>query len=165
MSKTNENLKAAFAGESQANRKYLAFAKKAEEEGFPQIARLFRAAAEAETIHAHSHLRLLGAVKSTTENLQAAAEGEHYEAVSMYPDFIAQAEMEGDKKAITTFGWAMEAEKVHEQLYRDALDSMNAEAEPFDYYLCPVCGYVHARIAPEQCPICGTRASRFIRMQ
>jgi rubrerythrin len=164
MSKTKDNLKAAFAGESQANRKYLAFAKKAEEEGYPQIARLFRAAAEAETIHAHTHLRYLGDVKTTAENLEAAVAGENYEAVTMYPEFIAEAEKEGEKKALAGFKWALEAEKVHEQLYRQALSGIGKETETYDYYVCPVCGFTHARNAPDKCPVCGTPAAKFIRV-
>ncbi len=161
MSQTIENLKAAFAGESQANRKYLAFAQKADEEGYPQIARLFRAAAHAETIHALNHLRALGEVKSTAENLQAAIGGENYEVVSMYPDFIKAAEEEGEKRALTSFTWAWEVEKVHEMLYRQALESLSKEMAQVDYYVCPVCGYVHIGSAPERCPVCNTPGKRF----
>lgn len=164
MSKTTDNLKAAFAGESQANRKYLAFAKKADDEGFTQIARLFRAAAEAETIHAHNHLRTLGEVKTTAENLQVAVAGEKYEAVTMYPEFITEGEEEGEQKAVKSFHWALEAEKVHEQLYREALGSIGQETDSFDYYVCPVCGFTHPRNAPDRCPICGTSGARFIRV-
>lgn len=165
MSKTLDNLMAAFAGESQANRKYLAFARKADEEGFTQVARLFRAAAAAETIHALTHLRTAGEVKSTAENLQAAAAGENYEATSMYPEFIQQAEAEGEKRALTSFKWALEAEKVHEILYRQALETLGKETEAYDYYVCPVCGYTHARNAPEKCPVCGALGERFERIQ
>lgn len=161
MSQTIENLKAAFAGESQANRKYLAFAQKADEEGYPQIARLFRAAAHAETIHALNHLRALGGVKSTAENLQAAIGGENYEVVDMYPDFIKTAEEEGEKRALTSFTWAWEVEKVHERLYRQALESLSKEMAQVDYYVCPVCGYVHIGSAPERCPVCNTPGKRF----
>ena len=125
MSKTTDNLQAAFAGESQANRKYLAFAKKADQEGYPQIAKLFRTAAAAETVHAHNHFNALGGVKSTTENLKAAIEGENYEVVSMYPSMIADAEAEGEKKANNSLRWAFEVEKVHEALYRYALEHMD----------------------------------------
>jgi len=110
---TMDNLNAAFAGESQANRKYLAFAKKAEAEGFPQIAKLFRAAAEAETVHAHAHLRVLGGVKGTAENLQAAVEGEAHEFKSMYPEFIAEAEKEGNNQALTSFKYANRARTMN----------------------------------------------------
>jgi rubrerythrin len=164
MGKTTENLKAAFAGESQANRSYLAFAKKADEEGYPQVARLFRAAAEAETVHAHNHFRTLGNVKSTAESLKAAVAGENHEVVSMYPEFIQQAEAEGDKRALSTFRWAWEVEKTHERLYREALDSLGKEKEPYDYYVCLVCGHTHEGSAPDKCPVCGAPASRFDRV-
>jgi len=163
MSKTIEDLKAAFAGESQANRRYLAFAKKADAEGYPQIARLFRAAAHAETVHALSHLRVLGGVKSTVENLEAAIAGENYEVVSMYPEFIKDAQAEGNQKAVNSFSDAMEVEKVHEMLYCEALEMLQkGEAfEEYDYYVCPVCGYVHKRSAPDKCPVCGAPGSKF----
>ena len=161
MTKSYDNLKAAFAGESQANRRYLAFAEKADTEGFVQVARLFRAAAAAETVHALTHLRTAGDVKSTTENLQVAVDGEHYEAVTMYPDFIKQAEAEGEKKALNSFHWALEAEKGHEQLYKEALASLGTTTEEYDYYVCPVCGHTHPRNAPDKCPVCGTPGTRF----
>jgi rubrerythrin len=161
MSKTKEDLNAAFAGESQANRRYLAFARKADEEGFTQVAKLFRAAAAAETVHAHNHLRALGEIKATSDNLQAAIKGENYEVVSMYPDFINDAETEGEKKALTSFRWAWEVEKGHEALYRKALAALAEPEESFDYYVCPVCGYTHERGAPERCPVCNTPGERF----
>jgi len=161
MSKTIDDLKAAFAGESQANRKYLAFAQKADEEGYHQVAKLFRAAAHAETTHALNHLRALGEVKSTAENLKAAIGGENYEVTSMYPDFIKDAEAEGEKRALTSFRWAWEVEKVHEDLYRHALESLSKEAAQVDYYVCPVCGFVHIGSAPERCPVCNTPGTRF----
>jgi rubrerythrin len=164
MTKTLENLQSAFAGESQANRRYLAFAKKAEQEGLPQVAKLFRAAAQAETIHAHNHLRTMGEIKSTAENLKVAVQGENYEAVTMYPEFIEVAEAEQDKKALTTFRWAMEVEKEHESLYRKALECLDAPQESFDYYVCPICGSTHEGRAPEKCPVCGTPGSRFERI-
>lgn len=164
MSKTIENLKVAFAGESQANRKYLAFAQKADKEGQPQVARLFRAAAHAETVHAINHLKALGWVQSTAENLKVAVEGEHYEVVSMYPPFITEAEAEGDRKAATSFKRAWEVEKVHENLYRQALERLGKETEAYDYYVCPVCGYTHARNAPDQCPVCGVPGKEFERI-
>ena len=165
MSKSMEDLKAAFAGESQANRKYLAFAKKADQEGHPQIARLFRAAAEAETVHALNHFIAMGEVKSTAENLKVAIDGEHYEVVTMYPDFLADANAENDKKAIRTFSYALEVEKIHEVLYTEALDSISKESESYDYYICPVCGFTHARNAPDSCPICNTPKERFIQVK
>jgi rubrerythrin len=161
MSKTYEDLKAGFAGESQANRRYLAFAKKADEEGYPQVARLFRAAAAAETVHAHNHLAALGEIKATQENLQTAINGENYEVVSMYPGFIKDAEAENEKKALTSFRWAWEVEKVHEELYRKALAALDKPEETFDYYVCPVCGYTHEGSAPERCPVCNTPGKRF----
>jgi rubrerythrin len=161
MSKALDGLNTAFAGESMARNKYMAFAKKAEEEGYPQVARLFRAAAEAEFVHAQNHFRAMGEVKSTAENLQAAVGGENYEVVTMYPPFMADALAEGNKKAEITFKWAWEVEKVHEELYRGALESLGQGDEAFDYYVCPVCGYTHPRNAPDKCPICGTLGSKF----
>src|SRR5512136_56171 len=124
MTKSVDNLKTAFSGESQANRKYLAFAKKADEEGFPQIARLFRAAAHAETVHALNHFRAMDGVQTTADNLKAAIGGENYEVTTMYPPFIQEAEVEGDRKAMRTFKLAWEVEKVHEALYREALETI-----------------------------------------
>jgi len=166
MSKTTDDLKAAFAGESQANRRYLAFAKKAEDDGYPQVARLFRAAAHAETVHAHNHLRALGEVKSTAENLQAAIGGENYEVVSMYPEFIKDAEAEEFKRALNSFRWAMEVEKVHEALYTKALQALEARQDvpEVEYYVCPVCGFTHEGPLEGKCPVCGTPAERFERM-
>ncbi len=163
MSKATDDLKAAFAGESQANRRYLAFAKKAEEDGFPQVAKLFRAAAAAETIHAMNHLRVVGGINTTAENLEAAIAGEHYEVVSMYPEFIKDAETEGAKKALSSFRWAMEVEKVHENLYRAAAECLKAsmDAPPVEYYVCPFCGYTHEGTPPDKCPVCGTPGSKF----
>lgn len=162
MSKTSEGLKTAFAGESQANRKYLAFARKAEEEGYTFVAKLFRAAAHAETVHAMNHWRALGGVNSTAENLKAAIEGENYEVASMYPPFIAAAEEEGDKKAVNSFRWAWEVEKVHEGLFRRALESLGKEIEDGEFYVCPVCGHTHyGKAAPEKCPVCGAPGSKY----
>lgn len=166
MSKTIDDLKAAFAGESQASRKYLSFAKKADDEGFPQIARLFRAAAQAETIHAHNHLKALEGIQSTAENLQTAISGENYEVTSMYPNFIKDAEEEGAKKALRTFQWAMDVEKVHEALYTKALAALEAheaQAEG-DYYICPVCGYTHEGPLEGKCPVCGALGAKFERV-
>lgn len=161
MSKTTDNLKAAFAGESQANRKYLAFAKKAEEEGYLAAARLFRVAAHAETIHAHNHLRVLSGVKSTAENLQVAIEGENYEHTFMYPDFISEAETEGEKRAITSFRWASDVEKIHENLFKETLANLSKETKTLEYYVCPICGYVHIGGIPDKCPVCNTPGDRF----
>lgn len=163
MSKSMEDLSAAFAGESQANRKYTAFANKAEAEGLTQIARLFRAAAHAETIHALSHFRVMGGVKTTSENLETAISGENYEVVSMYPAFMKDAESEGENKALKSFTNAWEVEKIHEAMYREALEMLRKDEkfEDYDYYVCPVCGYVHKRGAPEKCPVCGNPGARF----
>jgi rubrerythrin len=161
MTKSYDDLMAAFAGESQANRKYLAFAKKADEDGFAQVARLFRAAAAAETVHAHNHLRVAGEVKTTEENLKSAIAGEHYENTEMYPAFIKDAEADDDKKALRSFNYANEVEKVHEMLYMEALATLGKPGETYDYYICPVCGYTHARSAPEVCPVCGALGSKF----
>lgn len=157
---TNDNLKAAFAGESQANRKYLAFAAKADQDGYPGIAKLFRAAAEAEAIHALSELKALGLVKSTAENLQSAIDGETYEFTHMYPGFIQEAEAEGNNQAKRSFNFANEAEKVHAELYKKALEALEKK-EDTDYYLCPICGYIHEGSAPENCPICGAKGAVF----
>jgi rubrerythrin len=165
MSKSTDNLQAAFGGESMANRKYLAFSEKADKEGFPQVARLFRAAAAAETIHAHAHLRALDGVKSTAENLQAAIQGENYEATIMYPGFIETATTEDEKRALLSFKRALDVEKGHEQLYREAAAQLDQKQGEFDYYVCPICGYTHPRNAPEACPICGSSAANFLRVQ
>jgi rubrerythrin len=164
MSKSTEDLKAGFAGESMANRKYLAYAKKADNEGFPHVARLFRAVAAAETVHAHNHFRALGEIKSTQENLGTAIAGEHYEVVTMYPDFIKDAEEENEKRALASFRWAWEVEKIHEALYHKALETLGSQTEAIDYYVCPVCGYTHEGTPPENCPICGTAGSKFERI-
>jgi len=166
MTKTYDDLKAAFAGESQANRKYLAFAKKADAEGLTQVARLFRAAAAAETVHALSHLRALDGVGTTADNLKAAIEGENYEWVTMYPDFIQDAEAEAEKRALNSFRHAFEVEKLHEELYRKALVSLEdgkALAE-VDYYVCPICGFTHEGPLQGNCPICKTPADKFERI-
>ena len=161
MSKTGENLKAAFAGESQANRRYLAFAKQAEKDGYPMVAKLFRAVAAAETVHAHSHFRVMGGVGTTEENLKAAMAGENYEIVSMYPEFIADAEKEGDKKAATSFKWAWEVEKGHEQLFKQALAELGSSAADLEIWVCPVCGHTHLGKPPEKCPVCNTPGARY----
>jgi rubrerythrin len=164
MSKTIEDLKAAFAGESQANRKYLAFAKVADEEGFPQVARLFRAAAEAETIHAHNHLRALDGIGATAANIKEAISGENYEHVSMYPEFIKDAEAEKHDKALRSFKYAQAVEIEHETLYKEALLNLAKDGDGFDYYICPVCGHTHPRNAPDKCPVCGASGSKFIKV-
>ncbi|MCF8043166.1 MAG: rubrerythrin family protein [Desulfarculaceae bacterium] len=164
MSKTEDYLKEAFAGESQANRKYLAFAKKADEEGYPQVARLFRAAAEAETVHAHNHLRALKGVGSTADNLKEAIEGETHEFEHMYPEMIEAAKAEEAKEALRSFEWANAVEKIHADLYKKLLDNLGGSAGDYAYYVCPVCGYTAEGEAPERCPVCGAKGSRFMKM-
>ena len=163
MSKTEQNLKEAFAGESQANRKYLAFAKKAEKEGHPQVAKLFRAAAEAETVHAHAHLRALGHVKSTAENLNAAISGETHEFKVMYPSMIETAKKEGNKAAEYSFTYANAVEKVHANLYQKALDNLD-RLEEVDYYVCSVCGYTCEKEPPDACPVCSAKPKAFFKV-
>jgi rubrerythrin len=166
MEKTMDDLKAAFAGESQANRRYTAFARKADEEGYKQVARLFRAIAAGETVHALSHFKVMDGIQSTRENLKTAIAGEHYEVVTMYPDFMKDAQAENNKAANVSFDRAWNTEKVHEQLYTEALAALDgAQGEVFDYYICPVCGFIHARNAPERCPNCQTIGTRFEKMQ
>ena len=162
--KTLKNLKAAFAGESQANRQYLAFAKKADAEGFSQVARLFRAAAEAETIHAHNHLRAMDGIGSTRENLEKAVAGETHEFEVMYPAMIVDAGGEGDEKAKRTFVWANEVEKTHAGLYTELLTNLDGSLGDYAYWVCPVCGHTHEKEAPEKCPVCGAKGSRFFKV-
>jgi rubrerythrin len=157
---TEKNLATAFAGESQANRKYLAFAKQADSDGYPQIARLFRATAEAETIHAHAHLKAMGGIKSTVDNLKAAISGETYEFNEMYPPFIKEAETENNVVATRTFKLANEAEKVHADLYTKALENLENKTL-VDLYLCSVCGHIAEGHAPDACPICGAKAAAY----
>ena len=165
MSKTQENLAAAFAGESQANRKYLAFANKAEKEGHPQVAKLFRAVAEAETIHAHAHLRNMKGIGSTAENLKEALAGEVYEFESMYPAMIADAEAEGEKAALRGFNYANEVEKVHAELYKAALESLESgESKDVDYWVCDVCGHTVAGQPDGKCPICNAAAKSYFKV-
>ncbi len=160
---TEENLKEAFAGESQANRRYLAFAKKADSEGKPGIARLFRAAAAAETIHAHAHLRVLGGVKSTAENLKAAVEGETHEFKTMYPDFAKEAQAEGNKAALASFQNAMAVEEVHAGLFGDAEKALAEGKDMPDemIHVCGICGNTIIGEAPDTCPVCGAGRDKF----
>ena len=163
MSKTEQNLLEAFAGESQANRKYLAFAKRADKEGYPQVAKLFRAAAEAETVHAHAHLHALGQVKSTAENLKAAIGGETHEFESMYPGMIEAAKEEGHKAALRSFSYANEVERIHANLYQKALKNLENPTET-DYHVCSVCGYTCEGEAPGKCPVCGATSQAFFKV-
>ncbi len=153
MEKSIQNLKEAFAGESQANRRYLAFAEKAEQEGYPQVARLFRAAAAAETVHAHNHLKAMKAIKATADNLKEAIAGETAEFREMYPGMIAAAQAEGHREALRSFEFANEVEKVHAQLFQKALANLEKK-ELVDIFVCSICGHTVEGEPPEQCPIC-----------
>jgi len=164
MSKTEKNLQDSFAGESQANRKYLAFAKKADSEGYPQAAKLFRAAAAAETVHAHAHLKELGGIKSTKENLEAAISGETFEFETMYPQMIKEAEEEGNKGALRSFNFANEVEKIHADLNKKTLENLGSN-EDTDYYVCDVCGYTAEGEAPDECPVCKSKKEMFQKIQ
>lgn len=163
MSKTLDNLKSAFAGESQANRRYVAFAWKANEEGFPQIAKLFRAAAEAETVHAMNHLKALGEIKSTLSNLEAAVSGETFEFMKMYPEYLQTAEKENYKQAAWSFDVANKVEQVHANLYGKAVQSQKdrKDLQTTDYFVCGVCGNTVEGSPPEICPICGAPRNKF----
>ena len=163
MGNTQENLQEAFAGESQANRTYLAFAKKADEDGFPQVAKLFRAAADSETVHALAHFKVMGNVKSTVDNLKASAHGENYEHTSMYPGFIEQAKAEANKEAQSSFYYAMQVEVLHEELYNKALKAVSGGSDlpGKDMHVCQFCGYVAEGEAPKRCPVCGRPAEMF----
>jgi rubrerythrin len=167
MSNTQDNLKTAFAGESQANRRYLFFSEKADKEGYSQIARLLRAIAEAETVHARNHLSTLGDIKSTRENLAEAISGEHYEFTKMYPEFIEQAKTEGNKRAEVILDYANKVEEIHHHLYEKALKALEEgqKIEDKPYFVCPVCGYTAEGEAPEKCPICQTPKSRFKQVE
>lgn len=160
---TQDNLQAAFAGESQANRKYLAFAAKADAEGHPQIAKLFRAAAAAETVHALAHLRVMGGIKDTKQNLQAAIDGEGHEFKEMYPAFIKEAEAEGNKAAVISFRNANAVEEIHHGLYSDALKTLEAgkDLPPAAIHVCEVCGNTVVGETPDRCPVCGAVRSKF----
>jgi len=164
--KTRRNLYDAFVGEAKAHHRLLAFARKAEEEGYPQIAKLFRAVATAEGVHAERHLRLLGeaVVQSTEANLQSSFERESTVNQVTYPEFIREAEEEGESMAAVTFGQARDVEERHAALYKQALSAMLRD-EAYSYYVCPVCGYVAEREAPEKCPICGAKREEFIQIK
>lgn len=161
MGKTSKHLMDAFAGESQANRKYLAYAKQADKEGHKEVAKLFRAAAAAETVHAHAHLRVAGGIGKTADNLKDAIAGETHEFKSMYPEMIKDAEAEGEKDALRSFTYANEVEEIHANLYQKALENMDTP-EPVDcYYVCGVCGYTVADEKPDKCPVCGSASKVF----
>ena len=159
--KTYDNLMAAFAGESQANRKYLAYSKQAEKDGNLNAAKLFKAASDAETLHALKHFEVAGKIGTTADNLKDAVAGETYEYKDMYPDFVKLAEEEGNKAALLSFNYAMKAEEVHARLYQEALDSLDQTDEVF-YYLCPICGNIE-KVRPGKCSICGVPGEKFIQ--
>jgi rubrerythrin len=165
MPTTEDNLKEAFAGESQANQKYRAFAKKAEKEGFPNIARLFLTTAEAERIHAEGHLGALQGVGSTADNLQAAIDGETDEFTQMYPPMLEQAKAEGHK-AKRMFHYAIEAEEVHANLYKQALEAVlrGEDLTETEFYLCPICGHIEFGNPPDTCPVCQAKAASFVQI-
>ena len=166
MSRTKDNLRNAFAGESQANRRYTAFAKKADEEGYPQIAKLFRAAAVAETVHALNHLKILGEPKSTVTNLETAISGETFEFKSMYPEYLKVAKEEKDKEAVWSFDVANKVEQIHANLYGKAHEALKSgqELPKIDYFVCSVCGNTVEIAAPEKCPICGAPRDKFFKV-
>jgi len=167
VSETKENLKDAFSGESQANRRYLAFSRKADQEGLPQAARLFRAAAEAETVHALNHLRIAGGVGMTVSNLDEAVSGETFEFTEMYPGYIEVARREGNKQAEWSFDVANQVEEIHAGLFQRAVEALKAgdELPDVDYYVCQVCGNTVEDAAPETCPICGAPRRQFIQVR
>ena len=163
MGNTKDNLGSAFTGESKANRKYLFFAEKADEDGHKRIARLFRAAADAETVHARNHLKVMEGIQSTRDNLLTAIDGENHEFTEMYPEFIKQAEAEGGKKAAKSFDLANKVEQIHHSLYQDALRGLDEgetiELKPF--FVCQYCGYTVEGEAPDKCPVCGAPKRMF----
>jgi rubrerythrin len=163
MTQSEELLLQAFAGESQANHRYLAFAQQAEKEGYHQVAKLFRAAAKAETVHAHAHLRALKGVRSTAENLREAISGETHEFTTIYPAMIGTAVVEGNKEAERSFKYANEVEKVHADLYKKALANLDKPTE-VDYYVCSGCGYTCENEPPESCRVCSNQAKQFIKV-
>ena len=167
MQKTKDNLQAALAGESQANRKYLAFAEKALKEGKPGVAKLFRSAAASETIHAYKYLESLREIKSTKENLQTAISGENYESQNMYPEFAKDAEKEGESGMQKYFEWVAEVEKGHARMYQEAMEKISADEdiEEKDYYICKACGFTTPDEAPETCPVCGAPKNMFEKVE
>ena len=164
---SKENLEAAFAGESQANRKYLAFAKKADADGYPQVAKLFRAAAEAETIHAHAHFKVLGGVGDTVDNLVDSVEGEGYEFREMYPQFLSEAEAEGNDAAARSFRFALAVEQIHHGLYEKALEAVKGGGDlpGAPIHVCPVCGNTFEGEMPDKCPVCNVPKEKFFEVK
>ncbi|MGZ4917876.1 MAG: rubrerythrin family protein [Halobacteriota archaeon] len=165
MSKTQEFLKEAFEGESQANRTYQAFAAKADKEGYPQAAKLFRAASEAEAVHAKNHLRAMKGIRSTQDNLKQAISGEDHEYTKMYPEMIEMAKGEKVKDAEISFYWANEVEKVHSQLFNKVLTTHGTAAETYPYYVCPYCGNTVEREPPAKCQVCDGDGKDFMRIE
>jgi rubrerythrin len=163
MADSMSNLEAAFAGESQANRRYLAFAEQAEKDGLPNVARRFRVAAASETVHAINHLKAMGGVKETAENLKAAMGGENYEHTNMYPEFLAIAKGEGNSGAVWTFNAANEAEKFHEVMFAEAA-AAPADAPAKTYYVCQVCGMTYETAPPEHCIVCGAGKAKILEV-
>ena len=166
MSDSSEKLKAAFAGESQANRKYLAFAKKAKAEGYPQVARLFKAAAKAETVHAHNHMRIAGEIGMTVSNLEEAISGETFEFTKMYPDYLEVARKENNKQAEWSFNIANQVEEIHAGLFKNVYEAIkaNRDIREVDYFVCKVCGNTVENKAPAKCPICAAPSAQFFRV-
>lgn len=166
MSGSTENLEAAFAGESQANRRYLAYSRKAEKEGYKQVAKLFRAAAEAETVHALNHLRIMGEIRSTAQNLDSAVSGETFEFKKMYPAYLKTAQQEGEKQAAWSFNVANEVEQIHAGLFKKAVEAVrnNKDSEATSYYVCSVCGNTVENTPPEKCSICGAPKKEFFEV-
>jgi rubrerythrin len=164
---TQDNLEAAFSGESQANRRYLAFAIQAERDGYPQVARLFRAAAEAETVHAIAHLRVMGGIEDTLKNLETAATGESYEFKEMYPQFLAEARDEGLKPAEFSFKNSLAVEEVHFDLFNRALSALKEGRELVDedIYVCPVCGNTVEGSVPDICPVCHVKGEKYKKIE
>jgi len=165
LTKTEEFLQEAFAGESQANRKYTSFAAQADKEGFPQAAKLFRAAAEAEAVHAANHLRAMKAIKSTKENLREAITGETHEFKEMYPEMITASKLEGAKDAERSFNYANAVEEYHAKLYNEMMQGLETNKDVYPYYVCPVCGMTVAKEAPEKCPVCGVKGAMFKKIE
>ncbi|MCJ7605735.1 MAG: rubrerythrin family protein [Dehalococcoidales bacterium] len=165
--KTEDNLQDAFGGESQANRRYVMFADKAEKEGYPQLARMFRAIADAETVHARNHYNAMDAVGTTQDNLLAAVIGEHQEFTAMYPIFIEDAQVDKNARAERSFNWANKVEKIHYGFFEKALEAVKAGETPEDatYYVCQVCGNTVTGEPPEKCPVCGAPAKAFNKVE
>ena len=163
---TEDNLKAAFAGESQAHMRYLIFAKRAEAEGFPNIARLFRAISHAEQVHATNHLDVLGMIRGSVDNLQMAIDGETYEVNEMYPAFNAVAQLQEEKGAMKTTRWALQAEKIHAGMYQKAKQAVESkkDIQLGSVYICDVCGYTVEGEAPDRCPVCGASKDKFRKL-